>query len=90
MSEETNNELRDIILEEEKKGNVVFWTIDTLSAAPLDEFVSQSTQGLLYDLNRSPETILTFLDGPKWVNDYAVYQVIKRLKEMLEGNDGQD
>ena len=88
--EEARKELRDIILEEAKKGNVVFKGIDGYSVANLDDFIAQPTMGLLYDLNRSPETITMFLDDPKWVNDYAVYQVIKRLKEMVEGNNEQD
>ena len=80
----TEENIRDIILKEAGKGNVVFRTLEGFSIAPLDEFVSQPTQGLLYDLNRSPEVVLTFIDSPKWVNDYAVYQVIKRLKEMVD------
>ena len=75
--------LLDIILKEANKGNVVFWSLDTLSVVPLDEFISQPTNGLLYDLNRSPEVITTIMDDPKWVNDYAVYLVIKCLKERV-------
>ena len=80
----TEEKIRDIILEEAEKGNVIFRTLEGFAVAPLDKFVSQSIDGLLYDLNRSPEVILTFIDDPKWANDYAVYQVIKRLKEMVD------
>lgn len=83
-------ELRDIILAEAKKGNVVFSCIEGYCAAALDEFIAQPTEGLLYDLNRSPEVVLTFIDDPKWVNDYAVYLVIKRLKEKLDGVEVPD
>ena len=89
----TKSELQEIVLEEEKKGNVVFWAIDTLRSVPIDEFISQPTDGLLYDLNRGPEVVLTFIEDPKWVNDYAVSLVIKRLKEMvkqkIQGGSGQ-
>jgi hypothetical protein len=55
-----------------------------LASANIDEFIKQPLDGILYDLNRLPEVVLTFIDDPKWVNDYAVYLVIKRLKEKLD------
>ena len=84
MSEKT---LQEAILEEEKKGNVVFSTFEGYAVSNLDKFIAQPVDGLLYDLNRSPEVVLTFIDDPKWVNDYAVYLVIKRLKEKLDGGE---
>ena len=79
------HELQEMILEEAAQGNVVFSTIEGYAVSGLDEFIAQPIDGLLYDLNRSPEVVLTFIDDPKWVNDYAVYLVIKRLKEKLDG-----
>ncbi len=76
--------IRDQILAEEKKGNIVFWAIDELAVANLDNFITQPIKGILYDLNRLPEVVMTFIDDPKWINDYAVYQVIKKLKEELD------
>jgi len=81
--------LQDAILEEAKKGNVVFSTVVGYTVCNLEEFISQPIDGLLYDLNRLPEVILTFIEDPKWVNDYAVYLVIKRLKEMVDKKDGE-
>jgi len=75
---------KDIVTEQEKKGNVVFLTFDGPMSAKLDEFVEQRIEGLLYDLNRLPEVVFTYMDDPKWVNDYAVYLVIKKLKELLD------
>ncbi len=80
----SKEEIKNKILEEEKRGNIVFWGIDELLVSNLDEFIKQPARGILYDLNRSPEVVLTFIDDPKWINDYAVYQVIKKLKEKLE------
>ena len=80
----TKEELRDRILEEEKKGNIVFWAIDELAIANLDEFITQPVEGILYDLNRLPEVVLTFIDDRKWINDYAVYLVIQKLKNELD------
>ncbi len=85
----TKEELRDKILAEEKKGNIVFWAIDELAVANLDSFITQPVEGILYDLNRSPEVVLTFIDDPKWINDYAVYLVIKRLKEELDKKESK-
>ena len=80
---DSQKELRDIILEKAEAGKVVLWTIEGLAEIDLDELVAQPTSGLLYDLNRDSATVLTFIDDPKWVNDYAVGLVITRLKEMV-------
>ena len=73
-------ELRDLILQEAAKGNVVFMTIEGAMVANLDEFIKQPAEGILYDLNRDKVTIMTSLDDPKWENDFAVALVIEKLK----------
>jgi len=80
----TEEKIRDKILEESKKGNIIVATFDGLQGMPLDEFIKQPTDGLLYDLNRDEATILTFIEDPKWVNDYAVCKVIRALKNRIE------
>ena len=63
---ETPDKLRDLILSERDKGNIVFRGLpDQLMTAPLDEFVEQPAEGMLYDLNRLEEISLTFLKDPK-------------------------
>jgi len=74
---------RDAILKKAKENIIVFMGDGVPLEMNLDEFVKQPTNGILYNLNRLPEVILTFIDDPKWVNDYAVYLTIKRLKELL-------
>lgn len=81
MSTSETENLRDLILAESKKGNVVFAGVEGYMVAPLDEFIKQPADGILYDLNRLPEVVLHFIDDPKWVNDFAVSMVIKRLRE---------
>ncbi len=76
-------ELKEKILEEYKKGNVVIANIEGLGVAKLADMIQQPTEGLLYDLNRDEMTILTFLPDPKWVNDYASTQVIRALKNYI-------
>lgn len=80
-------EIKQLILAEAEKGNVCFWTMEGIQTAPLEQFVKQPAEGILYDLNRSQEVVLTFLENPKWVNDYAVALTIKKLKEMIEAGE---
>jgi hypothetical protein len=77
--------LRDDILAEREKGNIAFWGMPgQLMIAPLDDFITQPADGILYDLNRLEEISLTFLEDPKWVNDFAAALVIRKLKERIE------
>jgi hypothetical protein len=78
-------EIKVLILEEYKKGNIVVASgIEGLQAMPIAEFIKQPADGMLYDLNRSESVVLTFLPNPKWINDYAVAQVIRALKSRIE------
>lgn len=76
--------LRDEIMEEEKKGNIVVYTMEGCFSLNLEEALKQPADGLLYDLNRDKVTVSSFLDDPKWVNDYAVATVITKLKEYYD------
>lgn len=82
MSE--NESFRDEVLRLAKENKVVVMGLEGAMVMDLDEMISQPTEGLLYDLNRDGATILTFIDDPKWVNDYAVKMVITRLKQRLD------
>ena len=75
---------RDRLLSERDKGNIVFMTFDGPMAANLQEFIAQPADGILYDLNRSEEVVLTFIEDKKWVNDFAVCMVIRALKDKIE------
>ena len=83
MSEKQKESTKELITRMEKRDRIVVMTIDGgTNSMNLDAFLDgQPIEGILYDLNRLPETIWTFIDNPKWVNDYAVYLVIKRLHE---------
>jgi len=80
--------IKDKVLKEYKKGNIIVAGIDGLQGMPIKEFIKQPVEGMLYDLNRDEATVLTLIDNPKWVNDYAVSKVIvalkKRIKELEE------
>ena len=76
--------IKDKILEEYNKGNVVISNFEGLQVANLSELIKQPTEGILYDINRDEMTILTFISDPKWVNDYASTKVIRALKNKIE------
>lgn len=82
--------IKELVLEQEKAGRIIFMTPYGPKSAHLDGFVRQPTEALLYDLNRDKATVLTFIDDQKWVNDYAVGMIIKKLKDIiaeLESNE---
>ena len=73
-----------IILEEYKKGNIMVLGIEGLQCMPITEFIKQPVDGILYDLNRDEATVLSFFPDHKWINDYAVAQVIRALKNRID------
>jgi hypothetical protein len=77
------DEIKELILSEHKKGNVVIADHEGLKKSKLSEIIKQGTNGLLYDLNRNEAVVLSFIEDPKWVNDYAVCQVIRALKSRI-------
>ena len=76
--------LKDTILDAYEKGQIVFASIDGPKAMQLSDFIDQDADGILYDLNRGEETVLTFIDDPKWINDYAVAKTIRALKAKID------
>jgi len=81
---EEKKSLQQIILEARKAGEVIVMGIEGPMFKLLDDFVRQPVDGLLYDLNRLEEVTLTFIDDPKWVNDFAVALVIRKLKADID------
>lgn len=81
---------RDLVLKKAEEGKVVLMTFDGLMEADLEKFIEQPTEGLLYDLNRDRATVLTFIEDPKWVNDFAVGLVIAKLKEKIDNQKIQE
>lgn len=81
-------EIKNKILDEYKKGNIVVAGIEGLQGMPIADFIKQPADGILYDLNRNESTVLTFLPDPKWINDFAVAQVIRALKKRIDELEG--
>ena len=76
-------DIKELVLENYKNGNVVIATFEGLGTAKLEDFINQSADGILYDLNRIESVVLTSLPDPKWINDYAVAKVIRALKDRI-------
>ncbi len=75
---------RDKVVAEYKKGNVVILTHEGVTTLKIQDLINQPADGILYDLNRNEEVILTFIEDIKWVNDYATAKVIRYLKKQIE------
>ena len=77
MEKEIIESIRDKVLAEWDKGNLVYADIEGLKSIKLEEFIKQPLEGMLYDINRNTATILTFLEDPKWVNDFALTKLLE-------------
>ena len=69
--------IKDKVLAEWEKGNLVFADFEGLKSIKFEDFIQQPLDGILYDINRNLATILTFIDDPKWVNDYALTKLLE-------------
>jgi hypothetical protein len=80
---------KDFVLSEYEKGNIVVLTHEGAATTPIKEFVKQPVNGILYDLNRGEEVVLTFINDPKWINDYAVAKTIRELSATISERDAE-
>ena len=55
----------------------VYADIEGLKSIKFEEFIKQPLEGMLYDINRNTATILTFIDDPKWVNDFSLTKLLE-------------
>lgn len=77
-------ELIELLNKNTQDGKVTFENMEGLVSSPLDEFIKQPAEGILYDLNRDMATCMAFIDEPTWINNFACCVVIKALKERIE------
>lgn len=84
-------EVYKVVKENEDKGFVTIMSIDGLMSIPIDEFIKQPTEGLLYDLNRDRLTTITLGSegNVRWVNDYAMALVIEYLMKQIKDNNDE-
>jgi hypothetical protein len=69
--------IKDKVLAEWEKGNLVFADYEGLKSIRFEDFINQPLDGMLYDINRNMATILTYIDEPKWVNDFALTKLLE-------------
>ena len=72
-------DFKERVIKEYEDGNIVYLTVEGAEVMKLDDILQQPTDGLLYDLNRNEAIILTFINDPKWVNDYAMCKIVRKL-----------
>ena len=89
-------ELQNIVMDEMRKGWIVYRTIEGLHKQRLDDFTKQPVEGQLYDINRDLATCLAFIDEPMGVNNFAsmvliryYYDKCKELENKLKEYDEQ-
>ena len=69
--------IRDMVLAEWDKGNLVYADIEGLRSIKFEDFIKQPLDGMLYDVNRCLPVVLTYIDDPKWVNDFALTKLLE-------------
>ena len=69
--------IRDKVLSEWDKGNLVYADFEGLKSIKFEEFIKQPLEGMLYDINRCLPVIMTYIDDPKWVNDFALTKLLE-------------
>ena len=69
--------IRDKVISEWNKGNLVYADIEGLKSIKFEDFIQQPLDGMLYDINRDLATILTYIDDTKWVNDFALTKLLE-------------
>jgi len=80
-----NEEKVELVLNEYKKGNIIYLDITGAKKVKLEHFVKQPLDGILYDLNRLEEVIITNLDkDEKWVNDFALVKLLRHYHDENE------
>lgn len=77
-------ELINLIQRNENEGKLTFQTIEGICEASIKDFIKQSTEGILYDLNRDKATCISLIDQQYWINNYACALVIEALKNEIE------
>ena len=69
--------IRDKVLAEWDKGNLVYADVDGLKSIKFDDFIKQPLEGMLYDINRCLPVIVTYIEDQKWVNDFALTKLLE-------------
>lgn len=85
LCEAEDKEVRETVLKARDEGKVAMWLLPgQMGVMPLEDFLKQPAAGILYDLNRLEECALNDAPNIRWVNDFAVALVIRKLVEQRD------
>lgn len=70
-------EIYSKIREDRKEGYIVFFDGESLKRQKIESFISQGVPGVLYDLNRLDEVMITFARHNEYVSSY--YRLVNDL-----------
>ena len=79
-----SDEVKELVIKAPKDGKVIILTLSGLVEADINNLLSQPVDGLLYDLNRDELSILAIRDNPRWINDYAIMQILRFLTQKIQ------
>ena len=72
------------ILEAYRDNKIAVATIEGIQVMPMEDFINQPVEGMLWDLNRTIPGILADTSDIRWINDYAVAKTIMALKMKID------
>jgi hypothetical protein len=79
--EKDRKELVDKVLKSIEEGNIVFINEEGFFQSPIEEFVKQPLEGMLYDLNRNEAVIRADAaredTGWRWVHDLSLIKLLE-------------
>ena len=76
----SRKEINETVFQSFKDGYIVIFTIDGLERIPIENFVEQPLEGMLYDTNHLEAVIRTRAeheDDFGWVNDMAMLKTLE-------------
>lgn len=90
MSNDEQAEMKEKVLSARNDGKVVMWVLpDQLMIAPVEQFVRQPAESILWDLNRGEECALSNTGNVRWVNDFAVAITIRELVKQRDAAEAK-
>ena len=84
----SRKETNDAVFQSFKDGYIVIYTIDGLVRIPIEKFVEQPLEGMLYDMNHLESVIRTRAahdDDMGWVNDMAMLKTLEFFYNKVNG-----
>ena len=78
--QQARNEINEAVFQAFKDGYIVIYTVDGLERVPIENFVKQPLEGMLYDMNHLESVIRAHAKNDNdfgWVNDMAMLKTLE-------------